>query len=487
MVEGGAPVVHDASGLAETVERARALLDEGDVIAARMLASAAYDQAKAAAGFAQRFGAAERLVGKARQLQGDALLIEARARVRLADDYDAAQEAGAVAGHGGKRSKGKIPDGNLDPATTVEIGLTPKEVHEARKLRDAERRMPGIVARAIAARIAAGLEPSRANLRAAVGTASATQAERGNNLYETPGEAMAALLAQERFRANVWEPACGRGAISGRLDAAGYQAELSDLVDYETATCEGELQRVEDFLATAPRREAADRPDIVTNPPYGEVLNRFVAHALAAHRPRRMALLLNLNFRCGFEDEDRRFAMDIEPPARVLVFTRRLPMMHRDGWDGEIASSRMNTAWFVWELRPQPGGGEAYGGPTLVRRIDWKDFEGAAALAPLGDGAVCSLGTPPSVGCADISPARGESGAVRPALTWQEDHDGGRIVGRSGAIEVGAVFPPHNGQKPEWRTFIPAWAGPSRKAKSIGAAKAALERRWAEFVAEAGL
>jgi hypothetical protein len=50
-------------------------------------------------------------------------------------------------------------------------------------------------------------------------------------------------------------------------------------------------------------------------------------------------------------------------------------MMHRDGWDGEKASSRMNTAWFVWEL--QEGG--TYGDCTITRRVDWKDYVPAAA------------------------------------------------------------------------------------------------------------
>lgn len=384
------PVIADASGLAETVERARALLDEGDVMAARLLSGAAYDQAKAAAHFAQRVGAAERLVTKARQLQGDALLIESRAKIRLADEYDAAQAAGIVAAHGGDR-KSKIPDGKLDPPTTAEIGLNPKEVHEARKLRDAERRSPGIVERAIAARLAAGLEPSRANLRAAVGTATATAAERGNNLYETPAEATRALLALESFQPIVWEPACGRGAISRLVEDAGYEVLLSDLIDYETANSFGEVQVVSDFLQTGsdPRGVVGPwdgvmwggeyGPDIVTNPPYGSVLNAFVAHALRVHRPRKMALLLNLNFLCGFEDPDRRYAMDENPPARIHVFTRRLPMMHRDGWDGPEASSRMNTAWFIWE---QDADGR-YAGPTTIRRVDWKDFTEAPALGPV--------------------------------------------------------------------------------------------------------
>lgn len=59
---------------------------------------------------------------------------------RLADEYDAAQAAGQVA---------TPRDGNLGrsngerPATAKEVGLTRKEVHDARQLRDAEARDPG--------------------------------------------------------------------------------------------------------------------------------------------------------------------------------------------------------------------------------------------------------------------------------------------------------------------------------------------------------
>ncbi len=354
---------HDASDLLATVERARRLLDDGDVIAARMLASVAYDQAKLAAQYGERFKAAEKLVGKARQLQGDALLIEARAKIQLAREWDAAQEAGQVASKGRPKN---VPDGKVI-ITQSEAGLSAKQIHEARKLAAAEQRAPGIVERAIQARLEAGLEPSRANLRAAVGTSSAPKEDRGDNLYQTPPEAMHTLLALEQFTSWILEPACGRGAISGRLEEAGYTVSLADLVDYGTADRFGEVQKVEDFLTS----EALDgQPDIVTNPPYGALLNRFVAHALRVHRPRKMALLLNLNFLCGFDDDDRNFAMDENPPARVLVFKRRLPMMHRDGWDGPEATSRMNTAWFIWELN-EAG---AYAGPTEIRRVDWMDY-----------------------------------------------------------------------------------------------------------------
>lgn len=210
--------------------------------------------------------------------------------------------------------------------------------------------------------------PRRDNLRAAVGTATATNAERGVNLYETPPEAMHSLLALESFSHTVLEPACGRGAISRVLEAAGHEVILADLVDYQTANRHGELQKVQDFLASKPLPSGSC--DIVSNPPYGGVMNAFIAHALRVHRPRKMALLLNWNAFSGFADDDRNFVMDECPPARIYQFKRRLPMMHRDGWDGNIATSRMNTAWFVWEMQEDG----SYGDSTVARRIDWKDY-----------------------------------------------------------------------------------------------------------------
>lgn len=383
------------------ITRARALFDEGDFAAAKVLASGAYEQAKAELRFAEKMKAAERLRDKARAAQSDALRIESLCKMEIAAQWDAAQREGR-ASTGGRPAAGvrpgkaeTVPHENgsaailAKPFTAEEAGISRREIHEGRMLANAERKNPGIVERAIAERLDAGLEPSRRslneNLRAAIGTATATKEERGFNLYETPVEAMQTLLALETFSPTIWEPACGKGAILRRLEAAGYDVVISDLVDYGTADRLGTVQEVGDFMATshAPDCRPDTCPDIVTNPPYGGVLNAFVAHALRQHRPKKMALLLNLNFFCGFEDPDRRFARDENKPARVHIFTRRLPMMHRDGWDGPEASSRMNTAWFVWE-RDVHG---RYPGPTIANCVDWADFvpKGPAAA---GEGAV---------------------------------------------------------------------------------------------------
>lgn len=79
--------------------------------------------------------------------QADALEIEAQAKRRLADEYDAAQERGEVADHGGARHF-KVPVGNVEP-TVADIGLTRKDIHEARQIRNAETADPGIVRRTV--------------------------------------------------------------------------------------------------------------------------------------------------------------------------------------------------------------------------------------------------------------------------------------------------------------------------------------------------
>lgn len=367
----------DASDLPSVIERARALFSDGDVLKARLVAAAAGAEAKAQADIAARFGASQELVMKARRLQGDALLIESRCSIRMVDDYEAAQERGEAAKRG--RPKKDAPASILQLGET---GLTKQEIAEARRLRDAERGEPGIVERAIAARVAQGLEPTRRNLRHAIGTRSASKEDRGDNLYETPIEAMRTLLALEAFSPTVLEPACGRGAILRPLEDAGYDVRIADLVDRGTATKDGEIQAVGDFLGM-PATEG--KPDIVTNPPYGGVMNGFIAHALREHRPRRMALLLNLNVLAGFDDPDRNFFMDEWPPARIWVFKRRLPMMHRDGWTGPTASSQMNTAWLVWEkTNGYRHSQRPYGAETRIRRVDWQDYQDAAPLPPEG-------------------------------------------------------------------------------------------------------
>lgn len=65
------------------------------------------------------------------------MTIEAGAKRRLADEYDAAQDRGEVPKAGGDRVS-KVSKQN-NAATTADIGISRKDIHEARIIRDAER------------------------------------------------------------------------------------------------------------------------------------------------------------------------------------------------------------------------------------------------------------------------------------------------------------------------------------------------------------
>jgi len=155
-----------SEGLPSLVNKAaRALASAttaAEVLEARETASLAYDAAKRAARLMQAKGAHDTLVAAAHRAQADALLIESQAKRRLADEYDAAQERGEVARNGGDRTS--VPDGNAAP-TASDIGFTRRAIMEARQIRDAEARDPGIVERTVNAAIERGDEPTRAEVK----------------------------------------------------------------------------------------------------------------------------------------------------------------------------------------------------------------------------------------------------------------------------------------------------------------------------------
>src|SRR5262245_9328859 len=102
----------------------------------------------------------------------------------------------------------------------------------------------------------------------------------------------------------------------------------------------------------------SDCDTIVTNPPF-RIANEFVAHAL--NLCPRVVMLLRLAF---LESERRRSILEGRGLQRIHVFRKRLPLMHRDGWEGRKANSGMAFAWFVWN--------RDYGGPKIVNRISWE-------------------------------------------------------------------------------------------------------------------
>lgn len=134
-----------------------------EVLEARDTARVAYDAAKSAARFVKAKKAHDDVLAAVYRAQADALEIEALAKRRLADEYDAAQDRGEVAVRGDPR-----PSKAEGLATAADIGLSHKDIHEAREIRDAEEADPGIIRRAIDEQIDAGQEPTRTAIKRAL-------------------------------------------------------------------------------------------------------------------------------------------------------------------------------------------------------------------------------------------------------------------------------------------------------------------------------
>ncbi|MEM1345631.1 MAG: hypothetical protein AAGI34_13775 [Pseudomonadota bacterium] len=170
------------------VDRASTALAEArtsaEVLDARDLASVAYDAAKKAARLQKAKGAHDELIAAAHRAQADALEIEATAKRRLADEYDAAQERGEVRGAGNPNCSGseQLPGPS-------DLGLTRKQVHDARQVRDAERTQPGLVRGTLDRALDEGREPTRAELQRSVIEAvkdARTPAKRDRNPHHKP-------------------------------------------------------------------------------------------------------------------------------------------------------------------------------------------------------------------------------------------------------------------------------------------------------------
>jgi hypothetical protein len=188
------------------------------------------------------------------------------------------------------------------------------------------------------------------------GVGLASKAERGFEFYRTPIEATRALIAIEgdRLPLHIWEPACGDGAIAEPLEETGRSVYASDIVARGYGC-------VADFLLTN-EDDIGCQTAVVTNPPFSAA-QEFVDKAFSFESIHYCALLLRLAF---LESQKRKAWFEANPPARVHVSSRRLPMMHRENWAGTKSTSAVPYAWFIF-LR-------GYDGDPAIRWFDWMDY-----------------------------------------------------------------------------------------------------------------
>lgn len=170
-------------------------------------------------------------------------------------------------------------------------------------------------------------------------------------------------MEHETLPRTIYEPCCGNGAIALPLREAGHIVIAKDLVDRGCPNSENDI----DFLQTTeapPEIEA-----IVSNPPFAQA-EQFIYHALYNLRIPTVWMLLRLAFLEGgnlnsYKGKCRRAVLDNGHLAKVLLFRKRLPMIHREGYTGKKNSnSGMPFAWFKFDLANQS--------PCQLERISYK-------------------------------------------------------------------------------------------------------------------
>lgn len=176
--------------------------------------------------------------------------------------------------------------------------------------------------------------------------------DRKDDCYETPVEAVMALMQCEKLPQRIWEPACGPGAIVNVLRSHGHTVIATDLVDYG---CPDSLSGIDFLMEYRPQEVDA----ICTNPPFKNGAD-FVRKGLELCQ--KVIILQRLAF---LEGGNRSDIIDGGKLARVHVFRNRLPMMHRYGWSGpKLGNTMAAYAWFVWDNN--------HDGPTILSRISWE-------------------------------------------------------------------------------------------------------------------
>ncbi len=140
-----------------------------------------------------------------------------------------------------------------------------------------------------------------------------------------------------KFKNEIWEPACGDGAISKVLEQRGYVVNSTDLIDRGYGS-------VLDFLHPETKSLFKGKFDIITNPPYC-LAESFVRTAVeyVDQENGKVAMLLKLSF---LEGKSRQKMFKETPLWRVFVFSKRISFgtNEREPGPGMLA-----YAWFVWD------------------------------------------------------------------------------------------------------------------------------------------
>jgi hypothetical protein len=191
--------VNEIERLPVLIRRAIATLESaktaGEILDAKKLTDIAYTTAKLASRLRGAKNAHDTVLTACHKTMGDALIIESRAQVRLADEVDAAQKRGEMIGShdGAKKRPSEAPI-----ITLKDIGITKDKLHEARVVRNAEAKEPGIVRKTVEEKLQSAKEPTRADVKRATRAHSGRGKQRSKRrAASSGGRAQSAVAGAE--------------------------------------------------------------------------------------------------------------------------------------------------------------------------------------------------------------------------------------------------------------------------------------------------
>ncbi len=154
-----------------------------------------------------------------------------------------------------------------------------------------------------------------------------------SDYFQTPYSITEQLLEREKFTGQIFESACGDGAILEILKKHGYMNTVAiDIKDNDSF----------DFL----KYNNVTFNSIITNPPFS-LATEFVIKAKELYT-KKIAFLLPLNYLHG----QKRYKLKIfKELATVYVFTRYPLLTDKIRPDGKYKTGCIVYAWYVWKKR----------------------------------------------------------------------------------------------------------------------------------------
>ena len=187
---------------------------------------------------------------------------------------------------------------------------------------------------------------------------------RENDAYYTDPWVTRALLRRfgpVRTLGDVCDPAAGRGDILKAVDDAGYTGFVPKLYGYDIAAprkrvWKGKILN-QDYLD--PAFELPPYIDtVITNPPFGDLAQKFVVKTLVNPNIRRAAFLLRCNWNTSAGRKDSRRRLFDRSRPDLIPFAYEIILTERPRWDWWYVTEEQSKdnnkpfhsySWFVWD------------------------------------------------------------------------------------------------------------------------------------------